>query len=345
MKKNKQNPDFLNFGIQLLDWYSVNGRDLPFRKTKNPYKIWICEIVFQQTRIQQGLEHYNKFILRFPRVEDLANAHVDEVLLYWKGLGYYSRAINLHKAAQQIINDFNGVFPNTYEDIIQLKGVGKYTASAIASICFNENRPAIDGNFYRILSRFFGDDFDISNTKAFEYFSNLAFRIMPENKAGDFNQAIMDIGSEICKPKNPLCDICPISKGCIAFQTGKTTQFPVKIKKVKVKHQKLDYYYLYYQDYFLIRQRDNRSIWKRLYEFSTLMPQNTDLNIIEEQKVNHILTHIKMEISFFSVEISSLDLLKNIAQEHDLELIHFDDFEQKSFPKPIESFLKSKIKC
>lgn len=221
MEKNRTALEFLHVGNRLLEWYRNNARDLPFRQTKDPYKIWICEIVFQQTRINQGLNHYNNFIERFPDVKTLAEAEENEVLLYWKGLGYYSRAINIHKAAQQIMNDYQGVFPSRYEEILKLKGVGKYTAAAVFSICFNGKMPAVDGNFYRVLSRLFADDFDISSSKAFSYFSELAQLVMPEN-VGDFNQAMMDIGSEICKPKNPLCGECPLNEDCLAFATQKS---------------------------------------------------------------------------------------------------------------------------
>ncbi len=180
-----------------MNWYQINARNLPWRSTRNPYKIWISEIILQQTQVKQGLQHYLNFVQRFPNVKTLANADTDEVLLYWKGLGYYSRALNLHKAAQQIITDFEGEFPQKYEEILKLKGVGKYTAAAIASICFNERKPAIDGNFYRVLSRLFADDYDISQAGAFQYFSELALQMMPYEACGDFNQAIMDLGAEV----------------------------------------------------------------------------------------------------------------------------------------------------
>lgn len=343
MKTYKQNADFLLFGTQLIDWYAKNARDLPFRKTKDSYKIWISEIIFQQTRIQQGLEYYNRFIDRFPTVFDLANAHVDDVLLYWKGLGYYSRAINLHKAAQQIVDDFNGVFPNDYGDIIKLKGVGKYTASAIASICFGEAKPAVDGNLYRVLSRFFADDFDISSSKAFSYFTDLALRMMPNNEAGSFNQAMMDLGSEICKPKAPLCGECPINNGCLAFQTGTIAKYPVKKKKTKITKQNFQYYYLHYRDNFLIRQRDSSSIWKRLYELATELPKNLLHPIEEEIKVNHILSHINMDITFSKIAFSNLEELKRFANENKMEVINSIDFPNKSFPKPIENFIYQQI--
>ena len=190
MKTNKQNADFLHIGKKLTKWYGSNARQLPWRENQLPYNIWISEIVLQQTQVKQGLGHYLRFIERFPTVVELHNASEDDVLLYWKGLGYYSRAINLHKAAHQVVEDFGGEFPNHYNDILKLKGIGKYTAAAIASICFEEKVPAVDGNFYRVLSRIFADDFDISSSKAFQYFSDLALLIMPNDKAGEFNQAL-----------------------------------------------------------------------------------------------------------------------------------------------------------
>ncbi len=251
MKTKNQNADFLHVGEKLLAWYKIHGRDLPFRNTNDPYKIWICEIIFQQTRIEQGLSHYNNFIERFPDVKFLANAETDEVLLYWKGLGYYSRALNLHKAALQIVNDFKGKFPKKYDDILNLRGVGKYTAAAVSSICFGAKIPAVDGNFYRVLSRVFADGFDISNSRAFQYFSELALLMMPENEAGHFNEAMMDLGSEICKPRNPKCEICPLSQDWLAFNTGTIHNFPVKSKKVKPTDLELTYYFIAFEDQFL----------------------------------------------------------------------------------------------
>lgn len=343
MKKYKQNAGFLYLGSQLLDWYSVNGRELPFRKTKDPYKIWICEIIFQQTRIQQGIDYYNRFVERFPNVKELANADLDDVLLYWKGLGYYSRAINLHKAAQQIIHDFKGVFPTNYEDIIQLKGVGKYTASAISSICFGEFRPAIDGNLYRVLSRVYADDFDISHSKAFQYFTELALLMIPENKAGIFNQAMMDLGSEICKPKLPLCTECPIKDGCLAYLLGSVTGFPVKKKKTKVTEISLHYYYLYHEDYFLIKQRGSDFIWKRLFELATEIPKELEGNIEEQVHVKTVLSHLKIALTFFKIHFNNLEELKKYGEENNMELTNSVDYHDKSFPKPIENFIYQQI--
>lgn len=341
MKTKKQNADFLHVGEKLLAWYRTHGRDLPFRSTKDPYKIWICEIIFQQTRIEQGLNHYHNFINRFPDVETLANADTDEVLLYWKGLGYYSRALNLHKAAQQIMEDYEGTFPEKYDDILQLKGVGKYTAAAISSICFGAKIPAVDGNFYRVLSRVFADDFDVSNSKAFQYFSELALLIMPEKQAGPFNEAMMDLGSEICKPRNPKCEICPLNKDCLAFNLGKIQDFPVKSKKVKPQDLELTYYFVEFGDSFLIKQRKEDFIWKKLYEFPIEIPEFFSKYVVSMKTVLHKLTHKNLKIHIYKVNLPTKKLLNDFAKEYDYTIANLEDSHQKSFPKPLENYLKN----
>lgn len=338
MKTNKQNADFLHIGKKLTKWYEANARELPWRENRYPYNIWICEIVLQQTQVKQGLGHYLRFIERFPTVQDLHKASEDEVLLYWKGLGYYSRAINLHKAAHQIVEEFGGKFPGSYNDILKLKGVGKYTAAAIASICFDEKIPAVDGNFYRVLSRIFADDFDISNSKAFPYFSELASRMMPEEKPGEFNQAIMDIGSEICRPKNPLCMFCPVNEDCIAFQTGTIAEFPVKTKKVKVTDLSLKYFFVKHQNQFLIKQRGNDFIWKKLYEFPTSVPENWEDFIISSKVINHKLTHKNLAIEITLIEIDSKKEFEQFAKDNDFLIVNKNEAREKSFPKPLQTF-------
>lgn len=340
MEKNKQNADFLNIGKKLLDWYAVYGRDLPFRNTKNPYKIWICEIVFQQTRISQGLGHYIKFIERFPDVETLATADTDEVLLHWKGLGYYSRAMNVHKAAQQIIQDYNGVFPSDYEDIIKLKGVGKYTAAAIASICFGGDYPAVDGNFYRVLSRFFGDDYDISRSGAHQYFWDLSLRIMPQGRAGDFNQAMMDLGSEVCKPKSPVCMYCPINEDCVAYATGTTEQFPVKNKRTETKELSLKYYFIAHQDTFLARRRGTDFIWKNLYEFATEIPKEKENSAKNHIQMKHKLTHRNLTIDIYYIDWEDFSEFETFAKNNNFLIISKNEAEQKSFPKPLQDYIE-----
>lgn len=344
MKTYKQNTDFLHIGNELIRWYKDHSRSLPWRETKEPYHIWISEIVLQQTQVKQGLQHYINFVERFPNVEKLHNAHEDEVLKYWKGLGYYSRAINLHKASHQIVNDYNGVFPDTYSEIIKLNGIGKYTAAAIASICFDEKIPAVDGNFYRVLSRLFADDFDISQSRAFNYFTELAFLIMPENESGYFNQAIMDLGSEICKPKNPICEDCPVNNSCIAFSIGKTVDFPVKTKKVKVEELNLTYYFIKCKDQFLIKRRGDDFIWKKLYEFPISVPSGLEKFIISEEVIAHKLTHKSLKINIKTVEIEDENTFDTYAKEFNFIKINSQESEEKSFPKPLESFYRHKMK-
>lgn len=340
MDNNNTKSDFLHIGNQLLKWYDKNARDLPFRNTKDPYKIWICEIVFQQTRIAQGLNHYNNFIKRFPDVQTLAEAEEDGVLLYWKGLGYYSRAINIHKAAQQIINDYQGVFPSEYEEILKLKGVGKYTAAAVSSICFDGKMPAVDGNFYRVLSRVFADDFDVSNSRAFNYFSQLAHLIMPEN-VGDFNQAMMDLGSEICKPRNPLCIECPLNKDCLAFLLNKISEFPVKTKKVKTTDLELKYYFVHRNGRFLIQQRKDDFIWKKLFEFPLEISDELIPFIKSAKTINHKLTHKNLSIQIFNVEVDSEQAWENFTFQNDYMITNVENSHERSFPKPLENYIQN----
>ncbi len=324
----------------MLKWYDRNARDLPFRKTKDPYKIWICEVVFQQTRIAQGLNHYNNFIERFPDVKTLAESSEDDVLLYWKGLGYYSRAINIHKASQQIINDYNGIFPSDYEEILKLKGIGKYTAAAVSSICFNGKMPAVDGNFYRVLSRIFADDFDISNSRAFNYFSELSTLIMPEN-VGDFNQAMMDLGSEICKPKNPLCGECPVNADCLAFSLHKTSQFPVKTKKVKAEDLSLKYYFVHRNGKFLIQQRKDDFIWKKLFEFPLSISEDLNTFIKSLKTVSHKLTHKNLSIEIFNVEVDSESAWEDFIAQNNYIITDVEGSHERSFPKPLENYIQN----
>lgn len=343
MEKINTSSDFLHIGNLLLKWYEKNARDLPFRNTKNPYKIWICEIVFQQTRIAQGLNHYNNFIERFPDVHTLANTSEDEVLLYWKGLGYYSRAINIHKAAQQIMNEYNGVFPSEYNDILNLKGVGKYTAAAVFSICFNGKNPAVDGNFYRVLSRLFADNFDISNSRAFQYFSDLAQLVLPEN-VGDFNQAMMDLGSEICKPKNPLCLQCPLNTNCLAYSLDKISKFPVKTKKTKVEDLHLVYFFVNFNGFFAVQQRKDDFIWKKLFEFPTQIPESLEKISYRTKTINHKLTHKNLTIDITNVIVESQLEFDDFVKQNNYIVLSLDSSQEKSFPKPLETYIQNTLK-
>lgn len=342
MKTEKQNPDFLSVGQKLLNWYFLNGRILPFRSSDSPYLVWISEVIFQQTRIAQGMDYYQKFIKRFPTMQHLAEASVEEVQLYWKGLGYYSRAINLHKAAQVIVTQYNGSFPKDYSQIIRLPGIGQYTAAAIASICFGEVRAAIDGNFYRVLSRFFCDDYDISKSSAFQYFELLALRLMPKEQPGNFNQAVMDLGAMICTPKKPACNLCPIAVECSAYPTGKMDSFPVKSKKTTVKRMSLDYYFVYFQSEFVCQQRDHSGIWKNLFEFPTLQPKIPS-ELVQTDTCQHRLTHLLLEINIHTIKLNSALDLEAFCEQVNGLITPFSEINAYSWPKPLDKFLSSFI--
>ncbi len=261
----------MTFAQKILIWYAANKRALPWRDTRNPYKIWLSEIILQQTRVVQGTPYYLKFIADFPTVHDLANASEERVLKLWQGLGYYSRARNLHAAAKTVVGTHDGAFPETYEGLIKLKGVGDYTASAIASICFDAPEPVVDGNVYRVLARYFGVELPINSTKGIKYFKKLARKVMDADNIRDYNQGIMEFGAVQCTPKNPNCMYCPLNDSCVALQKGKVQELPVKINKTKVRHRYFNY--LFFMDAkgkTLLKQRTGKGIWRNLWEFPLL---------------------------------------------------------------------------
>ena len=244
---------------------------MPWRNTTHPYHIWLSEIILQQTRVAQGLPYYIAFTEAFPTVQDLAQATEEEVLKLWQGLGYYSRGRNLHASATMIVEEMDGVFPNTYEEIKKLKGVGDYTASAIASICFNEPTAVVDGNVYRVLSRVYGIDTPINSPAGIKEFKALAQELIDENRPADFNQAIMEFGAIQCKPQNPYCLHCIYNDNCVALQQNKVSELPVKLKKTKVKHKYFHYLYIKdKQEQTIIKQRTGKGIWQGLYEFPVI---------------------------------------------------------------------------
>lgn len=258
----------MNFHNLLIKWYLQNKRDLPWRNTTNPYHIWLSEIMLQQTRVAQGMPYFLSFTTAFPTVFDLANANEEQVLKLWQGLGYYSRARNLHKTAQYIATELNGIFPDNYKDLLQLKGVGEYTAAAIASFSYNEAVPVVDGNVFRVLSRYFDIETDIAQAYAKKEFAALAFELMPKDNPAIFNQAIMEFGALQCVPKSPNCQICVFSESCAALQKKKVDQLPVKSKKLKVRNRYFNYLMLSdAEEKTLIQKRTAKGIWHNLYEF------------------------------------------------------------------------------
>lgn len=299
----------MSFSETLTSWYSVNKRCLPWRQTINPYYIWLSEVILQQTQIKQGLPYYEAFVATFPTVFDLANANETEVLKLWQGLGYYSRARNLHFAAKYVVNELNGVFPNNYKDLLKLKGVGDYTASAIASICFNETSAVVDGNVYRVLSRYFGIYTAINSSKGAKEFKALAQKLIDKKDPATFNQAIMEFGAIQCKPKSPDCSVCSFNSSCYAFGKNTIQELPVKIKAAKVTKKYFNFLVILTpnQTTFL-EQRQGKGIWQNLYQFPLIESKKA---LSEEQ---------------IQLELYGLDVLKNHKYELSLynknEIVH-----------------------
>lgn len=321
----------MKFSKTLIQWYLQNKRELPWRNNTNPYTIWLSEIMLQQTRVAQGLPYFLRFTEAFPTVFDLANADEEQVLKLWQGLGYYSRARNLHGTAKQIAFEFNGEFPKSYLELLQLKGVGEYTAAAIASFSYNETVPVVDGNVFRVLSRYFDVETDIASAGAKKEFTQLAAALIPKNEANIFNQAIMEFGALQCVPKSPNCDSCVFNDSCLALQKRKVAQLPVKSKKTKVTNRYFNYLvFLDENENTIINKRTQKGIWYNLYEFpviETLSPESDETvmaliqnqtfvenEIVEVQLYNpevirHKLSHQHLHIKFWKVGVK--DKLNN----------------------------------
>lgn len=318
----------MDFKNQLINWYSNHKRDLPWRQTKNPYHIWLSEIILQQTQVKQGLPYYEAFVNKYPTVYDLANASEEHVLKLWQGLGYYSRARNLHTTAKHIATECNGVFPNNYKDLIQLKGVGDYTASAIASIAFNEPAAVVDGNVYRVLARYFGIHTPINSTEGIKTFKRLAMSLIDKDRPATYNQAIMEFGALQCKPKNPNCKACPLNYGCVSLQKHSVNDLPVKLKKTKVTTKYFNYLvFIDSNKHTLFEKRTKRGIWQNLYQFPLVESEkslnseefhllnlesinlntiNLDYALYNEQDKVHKLSHQHLFTKFWIIEIDLL---------------------------------------
>ena len=258
----------MSFHSTLTSWYSVNKRNLPWRASKNPYKIWLSEIILQQTQVKQGQPYYESFVANYPNVQALAEASESDVLKLWQGLGYYSRARNLHFTAKHITENLDRVFPKNYKTLLELKGVGEYTASAIASICYEEPVAVVDGNVYRVLARYFGIDTPINSTEGIKQFKVLAKSLLPESNFGDYNQAVMEFGARQCKPKSPKCSDCVLISSCKAHATGTVNVLPVKLKKDKVTKKYFNFLVVVSKDkHTILEQRTEKGIWQQLYQF------------------------------------------------------------------------------
>lgn len=318
----------MNFSSILRSWYSENKRDLPWRKTNDPYKIWLSEIILQQTQIKQGLPYYEDFVKKFPTINKLAKANQEDVLKLWQGLGYYSRARNMHSAAQHVSTKLHGKFPNNYKDLLTLKGVGEYTASAIASICFSEPKAVVDGNVYRVLARFFGVETAINSTLGVKEFKLLAQSLIDHNDPGTYNQAIMEFGALQCKPQSPNCFNCILNTACIAYQTNKVKDLPLKLKTVKVKEIHFNYLvFITSNHHSIFEKRTGKGIWQNLYQFPLIESKSSlvhnqiiensvfkrftenkdfEISVFNAQPIIHKLTHRHLFTHFWIVEIDSL---------------------------------------
>ena len=329
----------MSFTTTILQWFQANGRTLPWRETRDPYAIWLSEIILQQTRIEQGRPYWQRFMQRWPTVEALANATEDEVLREWQGLGYYSRARNLHTAAQQVVA--MGGFPTTLEGIKALKGVGDYTAAAIGSIAFDLPAAVVDGNVYRVLSRYFGIDTPINTTEGKKEFTELAQDLLlpalnREGKgAGLFNQGMMDFGAIQCTPQNPSCPSCPLAESCVALREGRIDELPVKQKTLKIKERQLTYIYIRCNGYTAIHRRPAGDIWQGLYE-PWLAEEVPCGAVLVRQRVKHILTHRILYADFYLWEPAERPSLPE-----DYFWIPEADIDNYGVPRLIEIMLKS----
>lgn len=307
-----------SFTKTLTNWYRGHKRDLPWRSTKDPYPIWLSEIILQQTRVEQGLPYWERFLEAFPNIADLANAPEENVLRLWQGLGYYSRARNLHATAKYVHQQLNDTFPSTYDEIIKLKGIGPYTAAAIASICFNEKRPVVDGNVFRFAARFFGIEIDITASNARKTFEQILDEYVPAEFPGDFNQALMEFGARECSP-SPNCDGCVFNPECYAYREDAQKRLPIKTKKLKVRDRYFNYLIIKRDDHLYMGQRNGKDIWKGLYDFPLVEGKMEEEEVLNEAKSflkeisfivkevsevkTHLLSHQKILARFFEVEI------------------------------------------
>ena len=308
----------MTFSQNILFWYAQNKRTLPWRQTRDPYKIWLSEIILQQTRVAQGTPYYLKFESNFPTVYDLANASEEQVLKLWQGLGYYSRARNLHATAKMVVEQYGGEFPNNYNELLKLKGVGDYTASAIASICFDEPQPVVDGNVYRVLSRYFGVDTPINSTDGVKYFKKLAEKVMDTENIRDYNQGIMEFGALQCAPKKADCLQCPLSDSCVALQKNIVAKLPVKLKKTKVRSRYFNYLVPIIstengQIETLLKQRKGKGIWQNLWEFPLLESDNEiSLEMVHQHLSEVLLLNEVPEVILYNEKL----IVHKLSHQH-----------------------------
>ncbi len=341
----------MGFSEKLITWYKQNKRDLPWRNTTDPYQIWLSEIILQQTRVDQGLNYFHKFIENYPTVKDLAKASEKDVLNHWQGLGYYSRARNLHFTAKYIVNELNGIFPSAHKDILKLKGVGEYTAAAISSFSYQEPYPVIDGNVYRVLSRIFGIEDPIDSTKGKKIFKELAAELIDIKNPDTYNQAIMEFGALQCTPKKPNCETCPYLLECYAYKNNSVSELPKKEKKIKQRNRYFNYLVIITDDAIYLNERKKKDIWQGLFDFpvlesteplSSFTPLNDEFKklklslIRKSEEYKHLLSHQKIYATFWLVSTEKAEKISNSYNKIPLKEIN-----NYPVPKLIENYIKT----
>ncbi|MFC3561723.1 A/G-specific adenine glycosylase [Pedobacter jamesrossensis] len=344
----------MTFQNELINWYLINKRDLPWRHTNDAYTIWLSEIILQQTRVEQGLPYFNKFLANFPTVADFASATEAKVLMLWQGLGYYSRGRNMHATAQIVVNNYNGVFPTLHDDLIKLKGVGEYTAAAISSFSSGEARAVVDGNVFRVLARYFGISTAINSPAGKKEFFKLANELLYIDDPALYNQAIMEFGAIQCKPKSPNCSVCPLSIDCFAFKNKMVNQLPVKIAKADKKHRFFNYFICNNGTELLMRERQAGDIWQHLYDFPCIETSDTaeieDFDFVNQIKLmfgvdvnfnlisykKHVLTHQIIHVQFFGLK----NYIFNFSKQKELNWVSLNVLDELPQPNVIKNFIE-----
>lgn len=352
VKQKKNSSHIYHFNSLILIWFDKNKRNLPWRGESDPYKIWLSEIILQQTRVAQGKDYYLNYVRQFPTVQDLATASEQKVLRLWQGLGYYSRARNLHFTAKWIVEKSNGIFPATFPELLKLKGVGEYTAAAIASIAFHEAVPAIDGNAFRVYARYFNLDLDISLPKTKKYFFELGKKIIDQDRPGDFNQAVMELGATVCLPQNPHCENCPLNESCAALAENKVSQLPIKSKKVKVTQRYFHFFEISDGMNYLMVKRQKKDVWEGLFTFPLIETMESewitnDSCLVEfpfkkSHEMKHILTHQRLHIHFWRTRVNS-NQLHSLSENLGAKIYKAEYLDQLPLPRPMEKYLDLKI--
>jgi A/G-specific adenine glycosylase len=345
----------MNFSERVIHWYHQHKRDLPWRNTKDPYKIWLSEIILQQTRVEQGLPYYERFISKYPTIQKLAAAKEQDILKLWQGLGYYSRARNLHFTAKDIVKRYKGKFPDDHSEIRALKGIGDYTAAAIVSFAYNQPYPVLDGNVFRLLSRYFGIDTAINTTSGKKEFNEIAVTLIKSHSTknySDFNQAIMEFGARQCKPASPDCPSCPLHASCFAFLHKKVKDLPVKLNKTVVRNRYFNYLVITHNGSLYLKKRTSNDIWKNLYDFP-LIESKRKLSpktfLTESKKLcgnycftgpgktfKHQLSHQQIIATFTEIKLTHKATIPGAIR------INASKLDQYPIPRLIEKYLEAK---